>query len=101
MTRSALLLGMIFGGLAWPMLAVSETGPAQKIPDFSGGWDRIGDLLETFEAIPRHARAGPLLVDPLHPHVNQSRELTCAPPLDNPILKAETLAKLRPIAEAQ
>jgi hypothetical protein len=101
MTRSALLLGMIFGGLAWPMLAVSETGPAQKIPDFSGGWDRIGDLLETFEAIPGHPGAGPLLVDPLHPHVNQSRDLTWAPALDNPILKAETLAKLRPIAEAE
>src|ERR1700686_4755022 len=101
MTRSALLLGILFGGLAWPMLALSETGSAPAIPDFSGGWDRIGDLLETFEATPGRAGAGPLLVDPLHPHVNESRDLTWAPALDNPILKPETLARLRPIVDAE
>jgi len=101
MTRSALRFAAIFGVLAWPMLAAAETGGAQRIPDFSGGWDRMGNLLETYEAIPGYTGAGPLLVDPLHPHVNGSRDLTWAPALDNPILKSETLAKLRPIVEAE
>jgi hypothetical protein len=74
MTRSVLLLARIFGGLAWPVLAAAETGGAQQIPDFSGGWDRVGNLVETYEAIPGYAGAGPLLVDPLHPHVNGSRD---------------------------
>jgi hypothetical protein len=101
MPKSALLVGLFLGGLAWPLSAASETSGTKKIPDFSGGWDRIGTLVETYEPIPGHAGAGPLLVDPLHPHVNGSAELTWAPALDNPILKPETLAKLRPIAEAE
>ncbi len=101
MRNSVLLLGVFLVGIAWPLAAGSETGSPQKIPDFSGGWDRIGTLVETYEPIPGYAGAGPLLVDPLHPHVNGSSELTWAPALDNPILKPETLAKLQPIAEAE
>jgi hypothetical protein len=101
MPKIALLMGVFLGALAWPLTAASETSATKKIPDFSGGWDRIGTLVETYEPIPGHAGAGPLLVDPLHPHVNGSAELTWAPALDNPILKPETLAKLRPIAEAE
>ena len=98
---AALLPGVLLASLAWPVAAVPETGGAQKVPDFSGGWDRMGALVETYEVIPGHVGAGPLLVDPRHPHVNGSRHLTWAPALDNPILKSETLAKLAPIAEAE
>jgi hypothetical protein len=98
--KLALPFGVLLTWLAWPAAAVPETG-AQKIPDFSGGWDRMGALLETYEAIPGHGGAGPLLVDPRHPHVNGSRDLIWAPALDNPILKSETLAKLAPIVEAE
>jgi hypothetical protein len=64
--------------LAGPMLAAPATGAAQQIPDFSGGWDRMGTLVETYEAIPGYSGAGPLLVDPRHPHVNGSSDLTWA-----------------------
>jgi hypothetical protein len=57
----------------------------------------MGTLVETYEAIPGYGGAGPLLVDPRHPHVNGSPDLTWAPALDNPILKSETLARLAPI----
>ena len=82
----------------------SETGSAQKIPDFSGGWARIGDLVEMFEAIPGYAGAGPMLVDPKHPHVDGGDSVLAnqwVSALDNPILKPETLARLRPITEAE
>jgi len=102
MPKSALLLGVFLGVFAWPVLADPETGSAGSIPDFSGGWSRIGNLVETFEAIPGNAGAGPLLVDPRYPHVEGGDgPLQWVPALDNPILKPETLARLRPIAEAE
>ena len=42
MPKSALLLGVFLGGLAWPVLADPQTVGAEKIPDFSGGWARVG-----------------------------------------------------------
>jgi hypothetical protein len=99
--KPALLLGASVATLGWSVLAVAETGSPEKLPDFSGGWDRIGTLVETYEPIPGFAGAGPLLVDPRHPHVNASADLVWVPALDNPILKPETLAKLRPIVEAE
>ena len=102
MPKSALLLGVFLGGFAWPVLADPETGGAEKIPDFSGGWARIGNLVETFEAIPGNPGAGPMLVDPNHPHVEGGDgPLEWVAALDNPILKPETLAKLRAITEAE
>jgi hypothetical protein len=104
MSRSVLLLGILFGGLACPALADPATGSAQKIPDFSGGWARIGDLVETFEAIPGNSGPGPILVDPVHPHVDGADSEAAnrwAAALDNPILKPETLARLRTITEAE
>jgi len=98
---SALPFGVLLAWLAWPPAAVPEIGGAQKIPDLSGGWDRMGTLVETYEAIPGYGGAGPLLVDPRHPHVNGSRDLIWAPALDNPILKSDTLARLAPIVEAE
>jgi hypothetical protein len=100
--KSALLLGALLGGLAWPLPSVAEESAGKTIPDFSGAWDRVGTLLETYEPIPGFTGAGPLLVDPKHPHVNGSADLIWVPALDNPvILKPETLAKLRPIVDAE
>jgi hypothetical protein len=100
--RLVLPLGILLSVAASPaFLAAGETS-AKKIPDFSGGWDRIGTLLETYEPIPGFAGAGPLLVDPKHPHVNESVDLIWAPDLSNPaILKPHTLARLKPIVEAE
>lgn len=101
MRRSALYLGVCFTALAVPLLAQAQSGGAHKIPDFSGTWERVGTLLETFEAIPGHTGAGPMLVDPEHPHVDTVGPLQWVAKLDNPILKPETLARLRPITEAE
>ena len=102
MLKSALLLGIFIASFAWPGLAVSQTNSGQPIPDFSGGWSRIGEFVEMFEAIPDYEGAGPMLVDPLHPHgeggAGQALQWIAA--LDNPILKPETLAKLQLITEA-
>jgi hypothetical protein len=102
MLRPALVLGVFVGAFAWPALADPEAVSDGKIPDFSGGWARVGQLVETFEPVPGNAGAGPMLVDPKHPHVEGGDgPLQWVPSLDNPILKPETLAKLRTIAEAE
>ena len=83
---------------AWPSLAVSQTSSGQEIPDLSGGWARIGQEVEMFEAIPGHEGAGPLLVDPLHPHgaaAPLGKRIQWVADIENPILKPETLAKLQ------
>ncbi len=88
---------------AWPSLAVSQTSNDQEIPDFSGGWARIGQQVEMFEAIPGHQGAGPMLVDPAHPHgaaAPLGKRMQWIADLKNPILKPETLARLRPTTEA-
>ena len=98
--RPYVRLALLCTALTWSASVLAEDSPT-KIPDVSGGWDRIGTLLETYEAIPGFAGAGPLLVDPAHPHVNESPDLVWVPALDNPILTAQTLAKLKPIVEAE
>ena len=81
--------------LAWPGLAVTQTINDQEIPDFSGGWARIGEFVENFEAIPGYEGAGPMAIDPFHPHGDNTygQALQWIAALDNPILKPETLAK--------
>ena len=102
MLKPALIVGALVGAFAWPALADPEAASDGKIPDFSGGWARVGQLVETFEPIPGNAGAGPMLVDPKHPHVDGGDgPLQWVPSLDNSILKPETLAKLRTIAEAE
>src|SRR5579872_3841235 len=102
MRRSALLFGLLLGTACWPALADPEGVSNTNIPDFSGGWARIGKLVETFEPIPGNSGPGPMLVDPKHPHVEGGDgPLQWVPALDNPILKPETLAKLRVIAQAE
>jgi hypothetical protein len=102
MRKSALLLGIVLGAVAWPALANPEAAGDQNIPDFSGGWSRIGNLVETFETIPGNSGAGPMLVDPKYPHAEGGDgSLQWVSSLDNPILKPETRAKLRAITEAE
>ena len=88
--------------LAWPGLAVAQTITGQEIPDFSGGWARIGEFVENFEVIPGYEGAGPMAIDPLHPHGDNTygQALQWIAALDNPILKPETLAKLQVVTEA-
>ena len=100
MAKPALFLGVLLA-FAWPALADPESASGDKIPDFSGGWARIGDLVETFEPIPGSVGGGPVLVDPSHPHEQGGDALEWVAALDNPILKPETLAKLRTITEAE
>ncbi len=103
MSKSALLLGVFVACLASPGIAISQTNESAKIPDFSGGWARIGGLVETFEEIPGHDGAGPILEDPLHPHAQGGvgQSLQWVPNLNNPILKPETAAKLQYIRDAE
>ncbi len=100
MPKPALLLGIFITSLAWPGLAVSQSSSGQDIPDFSGAWARTGELNAMLEAIPGHEGAGPVLVDPLHPHIRGASGPWVAA-LDNPIFKPKTLEKLRVISEAE
>ena len=68
MPKSDLLLGIFIASLAGPGMAVAQFSDGHEVPDLSGGWARIGIEVEMFEAIPGHEGAGPMLVDPLHPH---------------------------------
>src|SRR4051812_14836582 len=97
MVKPAPAVALLLGALALP----AQAGPGETIPNLSGGWARIGKLVETFEPIPGNTGAGPLLVDPKHPHVDGDGPLQWVPSLDNPILKPETLTKIRTIAEAE
>ena len=61
MHNRTLAVGALAIGIAWPAVAASDSASAEKIPDLSGGWARTGNLVETFEAIPGNAGAGPML----------------------------------------
>jgi hypothetical protein len=103
MPKSDLLRGILIASLAWPALAVAQTGGGHQIPDFSGGWARIGKEVEMFEAIPGHQGAGPMLVDPAHPHGADApigKRMQWITDLENPILRPETLARLQLTTEA-
>ncbi len=101
MRRTVGTLGVLLAAVCWPALADPEGTADTNVPDFSGGWARIGKLVETFEPIPGNSGPGPMLVDPKHPHVDGDGPLQWVPALDNPILKPETLAKLRVIAQEE
>src|SRR5437763_5538305 len=98
MRRYPLMITLLVAVVA---AAASADAQTLTIPNLSGGWTRIGDLVETYEKIPGFAGAGPLLVDPKHPHVDGVGQPWWVASLDNPILKPETLARLRVITEAE
>lgn len=103
LVRQALAFVAFSGSLAWPRDALPDNANNLHIPNFSGGWARIGDLVETFEAIPGYSGAGPILVDPLHPHVEggSGQQVEWVAQLDNAILKPATRAKLKAITEKE
>jgi hypothetical protein len=101
MLKSSVLAGLCVASLAGPVLAQSNEA-VRKIPDFSGGWGRIGALVETYEVIPGSAGGRPQTVDPKHPHIDGAgggTDVQWISSLDNPTLKPETLAKLKAITE--
>src|SRR6266850_390025 len=93
---------LLAAGVSFPAGLLQAATP-QQIPDFSGGWERIGSLVETFEAIPGEKGPGPMLVDPLHPHGEggSGQQVQWVAKLDNPILKPETRARLKAITDAE
>jgi hypothetical protein len=99
--RNHALKGILLAGLALPLATVSPAGSAEKIPDFSGGWNRIGDMVETFEPVPGATGAGPITIDPKHPRVQGGTgdQVKWVADLSNPILKPETRAYMQPIVE--
>jgi hypothetical protein len=99
MLRYSLMLSLSLAAAA----ATASADPQARgaVPNLSGGWGRIGDLVETYEKIPGSAAAGPMLVDPKHPHVDGVGQPWWVASLDNPILKPDTLARLRVITEAE
>jgi hypothetical protein len=100
--KAGLLIATLFVTASFPAVADPEGAADTRIPDFSGGWARIGNLVETFERIPGDTGPGPLLVDPNHPHVEGGDgPLQWVPALDNPILKPDTLAKIGTIAKQE
>ena len=103
MPKSELLLGIFIASLAGPGLAVAQFSDGHEVPDLSGGWARIGNEVEMFEAIPGHEGADPMLVDPAHPHgaaAPLGKRMQWIADLKNPILKPETLARLQLTTEA-
>jgi hypothetical protein len=103
MLKSALLTGLCAAALIWSGYASAQGDSSEKIPDFSVGWARIGDMVETFEPIPGHTGGGPVTIDPRYPRVQGGvgDELRWVADLNNPIFKPETLARIRAIAEAE
>jgi hypothetical protein len=103
MTKPSHLAGILVLSLAWQGGAIAQPAHQHGIPDFSGGWVRIGDLVETFEEIPGFDGAGPILEDPAHSHAQGGvgQSLQWVPDLDNPILLPATAAKLQAIREAE
>jgi hypothetical protein len=101
--KSALAFVVFTGGLAWSPAVFSENANSRPVPDFSRGWARIGALVETFEVIPGYSGAGPMLVDPLHPHREggSGQDVQWVAQLDNPILKPAIRARLQTITEEE
>ena len=98
MLRHPLILSLSFAAV---VAAPSGAQTAGTVPNLSGGWSRVGELVETYEKIPGFTGAGPMLVDPKHPHVDGVGQPWWVASLDNPILRPETLARLRVITEAE
>jgi hypothetical protein len=83
--KSALPFGVFLAWLAWPPAAVPETGGAPKIPDFAGGWDRMGTLVETYEAIPNYGGAGILNVRGAFELLQTPTQVTIIHPTDQQV----------------
>jgi len=102
MHASRLKVIVCLGLFAWPVASAAQTSDAAEVPNFSGGWKRIGELVENFEAIPGYEGPGPMAIDSHHPHSDNAfgQALQWIAALDNPILQPETLEKLEAVTEA-
>ena len=95
------VLALSVGVVCSPNLLAAQT--LSSAPDFSGQWVRVGRYAESFDPPP--SGPGPITIDPAHPHRRgvagaQSPDGWVAD-LTNPILKPETLAKMKPIVAAE
>src|SRR5579872_5515281 len=99
MAYTSPLLALAFLALANP--AAANGSADETIPGLTGGWSRIGQLVETYEQIPGYGGAGPMLVDPKHPHFDGEGPPQWVAALDNPILKPDTFARLKTITELE
>jgi hypothetical protein len=99
MLRSLAPVAIAILGAVSPTFAQADE--TAEIPDFSGGWVRIGDLVEMFEAIPDYYGPGPMLVDPEFPHEDGGFgiELRWVSDLENPILQPATLERMQFVTE--
>jgi len=100
-TCETLILALALSVCA-PTLAAAQT--TKSVPDFSGQWVRIGRYVESFDPPP--SGPGPMMIDPAHPHRRSATPGGQSPDgwvadLTNPILKPETLAKMKPIVAAE
>ncbi len=99
MRHTSPLLAVILLALATP--AAANVSADEIIPNLTGDWSRIGQLVETYEAIPGYSGAGPMLVDPKHPHVDGEGPPQWVAALNNPILKPDTYNRLKAITDLE
>jgi hypothetical protein len=84
------------------VLSVAQT--AQAEPNLTGQWVRVGRYPESFDA--PASGPGPMMIDPAHPHRKSATPGGQSPDgwvadLGNPILKPETVARMKPIVAAE
>jgi hypothetical protein len=97
----SLIFALAFSVCAPHLAAAQATKP---VPDLSGQWVRSGRYVESFDPPP--SGPGPMVIDPAHPHRRSATPGGQSPDgwvadLGNPILKPETLAKMKPIVAAE
>jgi hypothetical protein len=85
-----------------PALTVAQT--TKSAPDLSGQWVRTGRYVESFD--PPASGPGPMTIDPAHPHRRSATPGGQSPDgwvadLTNPILKPETLARMKTVVAAE
>jgi hypothetical protein len=85
-----------------PTLTVAQA--LKSVPNLSGQWERVGRYVESFD--PPASGPGPMTIDPTHPHRRSATPGGQSPDgwvadLTNPILKPQTLARMKPIVAAE
>jgi hypothetical protein len=95
--REILMVALALSVCAPDLAAAQAKSP---VPDVSGQWVRIGRYPESFDPPP--SGPGPMMIDPAHPHRKSATPGGQSPDgwvadLTNPILKPETVARMKPI----